>query len=295
MVAERVAETAPATAEVAPSAPAPRKVVTPLRSQPPRVAERRSGTLVPLRATPQPRAARPEPEGQDVPAPAPPPSIAKPLPPAEAPPEPKAQRRPAKSPDPAPQAAPSPSEPATVTVSQSEAKQGRTLLRLLEHGSGPEIELAWPDSSAKRRRLYGLLHGCFGMRVGVMDASGQLYRVNGTTRVAWTPNLDRYSGFLRSPSGRLAPEEARIVQVAGAGLSSAAAVRLFPRRVDALLLGGLNALIGPDYPRLQTIHARYRLKGQRVLIESVTGDGRPYAGTIDLTPAAQRACHHASS
>ena len=194
--------------------------------------------------------------------------------------------------DPDPQAEPVPKDENFITVDQVEVKDGRTLLRLLEHGSGPEIELAWPDSQAERRRLYDRLHDCFGMRIAVMDRSGRLYRDNRGTMASWRPNMDLYSGFMRSPSGRLAPEEEALLRALRRKVPSGGPVRLFPRRVDALLLGGLQALMGPRYGALQNIQGRYRVRGARVLIEDMQGDGRPVAGTLDLTPAIDGGCSH---
>ena len=129
------------------------------------------------------------------------------------------------------------------------------------------------------------------MTVAVMDSAGTLYRLDRRGAAPWTPNLDRYSGFVRRPSGRLAPEERRLL---GRARPGERAVRLFPRQVDALLLGGLQAVIGGDYGGLGVIRARYRLDGRQVLIDGIQGDGRPYPGQIDLSPAAARGCRGAA-
>lgn len=201
----------------------------------------------------------------------------------------------AKERQPKPNEQPSPETEDAVTVGLAEAKEGRTLLRLLEHGSGPEIELAWPDSPSERERLYGRLHECFGMQIAVMDSSGRLFRTQDGALSPWIPNLDFYSGFMRSPSGRLAAEEEALWRVARGRVPSPGPVRLFPRQVDAVLLGGLRALIGPSYAKLQAIHGRYRIRGARVLIEGMEGDGRRFSGTIDLSAAAVRRCSHVAS
>ena len=64
-------------------------------------------------------------------------------------------------------------------------------------------------------------------------------------------------------------------------------VRLFPRRVDALLLGGLRNLVGGDYAKYRAIRARYRLDGARVSVRDVIADGRSLIGRVDLTAAAR--------
>ena len=66
-------------------------------------------------------------------------------------------------------------------------------------------------------------------------------------------------------------------------------VRVFPREVDALLLGGLHRLIGPDYKKHNTIRARYQLQGGGVKIGNLNVDGAPFDGIIALhiNPACQ--------
>jgi hypothetical protein len=72
------------------------------------------------------------------------------------------------------------------------------------------------------------------------------------------------------------------------GLRAGDNVRLFPRHLDALLLGGLKALIGDGYASANAIRARYRRDGEGVLVEAIRLDGRPILGRIDLSAAARR-------
>ena len=166
--------------------------------------------------------------------------------------------------------------------------EGRVLLRILEHGSGPEIEIAWPVSAMKRRALYRLFEACYGMEIALLDSGGRLYGRAGQAGRPWQPNLDRYSGFVRQPSGRLTSDEknsvSRIRALHG-GLRAARNVRLFPRRLDALLLGGLKALIGERYSEASAIRAHYRRDGDNVLVEGIRLDGRPILGRVDLSKA----------
>jgi len=168
--------------------------------------------------------------------------------------------------------------------------EGRVLLRILEHGSGPEVEIAWPESAIQRRDLYRLFEACYGMEIAVMDSGGRLYGRAGEAGRPWQPNLDRYSGFVRQPSGRLTLDEmdsiARIRTFHG-GLRAAENVRLFPRRLDALLLGGFKSLIGDGYAGASAIRAHYRRDGDTVLVEGIRLDGRPILGRIDLSAAAR--------
>jgi hypothetical protein len=165
------------------------------------------------------------------------------------------------------------------------------LLRILEHGSGPEIEIAWPVSAIQRRALYRLFEACYGMEVALIDSGGRLFGHAGQSGQPWQPNLDRFSGFVRQPAGRLTPDEkdsvARIRAFHG-GLRAANNVRLFPRRLDALLLGGLKALAGERYAGASAIRAHYRRDGNTVLVEGIRLDGRPILGRIDLSKGSRR-------
>ncbi len=131
------------------------------------------------------------------------------------------------------------SEVHSVTPGPTVEAEGRVLLRILEHGSGPEIEIAWPVSAIQRRALYRLFEVCYGMEIAVIDSGGRLYSRTGEAGRPWRLNMDRFSGFVRQPSGRLTLDEkdgiARIRAFHG-GLRAAHNVRLFPRRLDALLL-----------------------------------------------------------
>ena len=78
--------------------------------------------------------------------------------------------------------------------------------------------------------------------------------------------------------------------LANSRAASLAAVRIFPRHVDALLLGGLQQTVGADRANGAAIRARYAMRQGRILVEAIEADGRAIPGRIDLTPAADRAC-----
>lgn len=175
-------------------------------------------------------------------------------------------------------------EPVTET-----ARTGRVLLRMLEHGAGPRIEIAWPDSKARRERLFGLLNGCFGMRVAYLDDEGALFVDDGPRGQSWAPNVDRYSGFLRQPLGPMTDAEERTLRKISnhhAGRLLGNAVRLFSRRADAVLLGGLSHLVGDAYAVAKTVTARYEFADGRLRVTNVRIDGKAMPGAIDLTPLA---------
>jgi hypothetical protein len=192
---------------------------------------------------------------------------------------------------PLPPAARTPSVmPASLPVTRETVVEGRTMLRLLEHGEGPRIEIAWPESAAARRALYDRLTRCLGMRTALIDGSQRLFIDDGPAGRPWRLDTDRFSGFMRQPDGALVAGERAVIDRIrarhGGHLSNP--VRLFPRRVDAVLLGGLRQAIGGDGG--QAIRARYRLESGRILVDAIIADGQAVPGRIDLTDSAGRTC-----
>lgn len=174
-------------------------------------------------------------------------------------------------------------------LGETVVKEGRVLLRILEQGSGPTIEIAWPDSSRERDRLFRQFQECYGMRIALMSPDGKLFEVTGGRGQAWKINLDRYSGFVRQSSGVISAEErrrARLIRDYHRIMFAAAPVRIFPRRVDAFLLGGLRRIIGAKYTNAKIIRATYRFPGNKVIVYGVRVDDRLMDGTIDLSEVA---------
>jgi hypothetical protein len=189
-----------------------------------------------------------------------------------------------------PDTPPTPPSP-TVKIDKAVAAEGRTLLRLLEHGEGPVIEIAWPSGADARTRLFGYLRNCLGMRVALMDGENGFYLASGRPGVATRLNLDRYSGFMRYPAGRVSNAERRLVASIRArhGMAGATPVRLFPRTVDAALLGGLNAAVGETYAAAKSIRASYRRDSGGLYVSNLRVDGRKVGGRILLS---NRRCSH---
>lgn len=171
-------------------------------------------------------------------------------------------------------------------------KEGRVLLRKLEHGLGPLIEIAWPVTESQRHILYQLFRDCYGMEVAVINKEGELFRLNEMAGKPWLPNLDRYSSFIRKPAGSLTAEEhARLVQIkkTHAQFNAVSHVRLFSRRMDAMLLGGLKYLIGDKYQNDSVIRAHYKTEGGMVIVENILLDGKAVQGLINL-PRVETRC-----
>ena len=186
-----------------------------------------------------------------------------------------------------------PAKQSPAPKSATEAKQqGRPLLKLLEFGKGPSIEIAWPDNASERARLYTLFSQCYGMRVALMSETGNLYDQQSPRGQASPFNTDKFSGFVRQSQGQSAAAEASEINAIKNhhGLRFGNAVRLFPRETDALLLGGLYHLIGTAYTNNPTIRATYQVSGWRVHVSEIhTGNG-PISGTVDLSGAVKTRC-----
>jgi len=164
-------------------------------------------------------------------------------------------------------------------------------LRLLEYGKGPAIEIAWPEAAGARDRLYRQFRACFGMRNAVMSAGGKLFGESGPSGAPWDLNLDRYSGFVRYPAGReIAAEQDQASSISARHGVEGRLVRVFPRNVDAALLGGLNQVVGGAYNEARSITARYRRRQGRLVLEAIRVNGRALAGAVDVGAAARRGC-----
>ncbi len=191
-------------------------------------------------------------------------------------------------PEPEKKQAPAPEPPEKqVSVRADETadnEDGRVLLRFLENGSGPGIQLAWPEGRGQQQALYDHMRRCLGLRTAVMNGDGKLFVDGGPAGRPWRLNTDRYSGFVRRPSGFVATAErdkARAIR-RHHGLDGGAVVRVLPRRVDAALLGGLKRLLGQAYKDADRIRGRYTLAGGRLTVTGVRADGRAVDGRIAI-------------
>jgi hypothetical protein len=290
----------PASARADASAMAAEPVVLP---PPPAPVSRPRPQTSAAREQPPPKKTQPKPppvpEATKVDAP--PPRKEAPRPSAERNPARRSARqapeRPSRSPgsSPAVEAAATEKPGTSIVASQDDVAEGRTLLRLLEHGAGPTVELAWPEAAGQRETLFALFSRCFGMQVALMDAQDRLYVAEGPSDTPWDLSLDRYSGFIREPAGALSRGERQAVERIRAhhgGLASAAPVRVFPRTVDARLLGGLRRLVGGSYAGAEAIRARYRMNGRRLVVDRIVADGRTIRGRLEIRPVERGACRH---
>lgn len=163
------------------------------------------------------------------------------------------------------------------------AKEGRYLLRLLEHGKGPDIQIDWPKDGADAEQLFNYLRHCEGMVVAVMDGE-KFYRPLGPAGRAWVPDMDRTSGFMRDAQRVLArPERAEIREINRYhGLRSGHPVRLFSRRFDAVLLGNLSLAIGSEYADAKSISATYVWQNGRLAVRDIRVNGTAVSGGFTM-------------
>ena len=161
-------------------------------------------------------------------------------------------------------------------------RQGRALLMLVESGEGPSITIDWPTSATGRAALIDHLRRCHGMELALLVGDGSIVRLEDPPGHSGPFDLDRWSGFLRLPSGGLtaAEEESRnrLMVLHGAGQL----VRLFPRRVDSGILGGLAQALGENYRRGHDIRLAYEWEQGRIVLGQLRLDGAPHDGRLVL-------------
>jgi len=163
--------------------------------------------------------------------------------------------------------------------------EGRFLLRMLEHGKGPEIIIGWPHNLSDRNRLYHVLRKCYGMKNAVISQKSALYSEKNLPGINWIPNTDLFSGFLRSPIGQPIRSESQTFKKIAQrhNLSIWGPVRIFPRNVDAMILSGLHNLIGIEYQKAKSVRANYLLKdGSSLYLHKITVDSKPVFGEIRI-------------
>ena len=161
---------------------------------------------------------------------------------------------------------------------------GRSLLRLLETGRGPVVTVDWPNQLAMRKKLYTFLTGCYEMQTSVYVEKIGLYRHEDRAGKKWSINKDAISSFIRRPSGGLAKKEQQIVSAIRSKhqLWSGIPVRVFPRSVDAALLGGLRSIIGGRYFSSKSISAKYFIEGNSVGLREIRSDQTIVDGSFIL-------------
>ena len=169
---------------------------------------------------------------------------------------------------------------------------GRVLLRQLENGKGPEIQIAWPDQTSLKEKIYDILNKCYGMQTARMNSKDELFHSASPSGVRWAINMDKMSGFIREVSGLIPQAEqlhVRLINRKHPNENFKSTIRIFPRVVDAHLLMNLRSLAGENYSTSKNISATYGLKNNSILIQHVRLDGREL-GRAFVLPSVKNQC-----
>jgi len=170
------------------------------------------------------------------------------------------------------------------TAKEDAVKEGRVLLKLLETGKGPDVEIAWPEHSDQKRKLFEAFETCLGLQTGLMTKLGTIYVAGGRRGHPKKINPDRTSLFLRQSTGALPSKE--IKQHAAIrvyhSLSGGEPVRLFARVVDAALLGGLFQLVPAKVKSGVRVRGQYGLKAGAITIERISVNGVKQTGKVEI-------------
>lgn len=170
-------------------------------------------------------------------------------------------------------------------INKKPALDGRVLLRMLEHDKGPHVSFAWPDDQSIRQRLFQTFTQCLGVRVALMDKNGKLYRADDRPGESWPINLDTFSGFVRRPHGAITKRESDLIKNIRRHHNPPSPllhVRIFPRWLDAELLGRIRSLIGHGYMQASNVTARYQFSPGTILVRDFRADGKSMPGNITL-------------
>ena len=187
----------------------------------------------------------------------------------------------------------SPTHPNLISQNENDTvANGRVLLRQLENGNGPEIQIAWPDQTRLKEKIYDILNKCYGMQTALMNSKDELFHSAGPSGVRWAINMDKMSGFIREVSGRIPQAEhlhVRRINQKHPNENFISTIRIFPRVVDAHLLMNLRSLAGENYSTSKNISAAYGLKNKSILIKHVRLDGKEL-GRAFMLPSIKNRC-----
>jgi len=178
------------------------------------------------------------------------------------------------------------------TIKEDAVSEGRVLLKLLETGKGPDVEIAWPARSDQRQKLFDAFQTCLGLQTGLMMSSGTIYVAGGARGRPMVINRDRTSLFLRQSAGVLPKDEARQHAAIRSyhGIKGGAPVRLFQRVIDAALLGGLFRLVSADVTDNIRVKGQYGLKAGAITIENISVNDAKRSGQVEIRTSLLGVC-----
>ncbi len=169
--------------------------------------------------------------------------------------------------------------------------KGRVLLKKLEHGKGPQIEVSWPSKVSQKQKLYSVFTKCFGMKTAGLNSSNQLFQKNDTPNKPLKLNVDTSSGFIREVNGRISSaetDETILIKQKHSNQIFKSFVRIFPRQVDASLLQGLHSVLGNDFSKAKQIKASYRLNEKDVEIFDISTGTKTFSEFFQLRKSSRQ-------
>ena len=169
--------------------------------------------------------------------------------------------------------------------------KGRVLLKKLEHGKGPQIEVSWPNKLSQKQKLYFTLTKCFGMKTAGLNSSNQLFQKKDAPNKPLKLNVDTSSGFIREVNGRISQaeiNEAVLIKQKHSNQIFKSFVRIFPRQVDASLLQGLHSVLGSDFSKAKQIKASYRLNEKDVEIFDISTGTKTFSEFFQLRKSSRQ-------
>lgn len=175
----------------------------------------------------------------------------------------------------------------SITVDESRPDvilEGRALLKILETGKGPNVEIGWPAGGRAQQALYQAFTACLGLRSGYLDEKGRVFLKGGAAGYPAKINADDTSLFLRQIVGDISATERRLLNDIKQyhGLHKAQPVRLFNRAVDAALLGGVFRVLPNGVLNNPHIQATYQLNQGAVIIHQIKVNEQPVRGLLKL-------------
>ncbi len=181
------------------------------------------------------------------------------------------------------------SEPFEPPRNAQEERSAGDVLRRIEAGEGPGLEIAWPSDPASRLHLTRVLSRCHGMATILMGEEGGWNLEDAGSPWRFVPTV--HSGFVRTVAETtLLPRDRASIARArrDAQFRTAPVRRVFPRHQDIALLSGLSRVIGEALSDQMSLRAAYEVGPLGVRIGNVTANGRSHQGGFTLP--AERGC-----
>jgi len=168
------------------------------------------------------------------------------------------------------------SKPIQKKSSQAIGEQTAHVYNQLISDQSLSIEIAWPEQSNRREKLFNYLYQCVGMRFGVLNQQGVTLAKRSDQKnnsVYRRGQKVQHSEWLRIAQGSLGYNENKwLTQYQLSGTP----IRLFPKQLDwqlarlvaEYLSGKIDNKGNPL--KLTSLRAKYKLKGQRLVLVKIS-------------------------